>query len=479
MKTRLLPVLVTALAGCGPALNVNTLEIDFNKTAQVAPKQLLSKTAYGWSSGELGTLPTATSIPGTSVVYHATNVKAANPSEVYLFDRDPEEVRQALELEAYQYFKWRDTVVSPSVLPRVVVVPFPPNASFDLQQSVNVDLLEAQFWDGANITGTAAQPSGHGSVKALRVLQRGLCATEVPAVATFLQPVEKEVWEQVRDKLRAAPKISCHDINIYRYYDRTILYMGHASGVPLDVTGGFMLQFSVGLRGPITDISLYADFEYELGLDDGILAVTHAKENNVLGVGNAGLEQAARDALTNLLPTIFRQRTLDQQTLVIPGQTSACTPLDATGATDTASCGNVVSQVMGGVALGGPSVGLSMSDVTALQKTLGEKTNGVFRNWRCVPPPSGGAAGCGLVLRARRINVLPDAIEMVWFDDNDLKSTAFALWVALHAPNVDQTPIQTMCGPKPEHGLQGSPPAYTRSFAQHDLGAEITGSCEP
>ena len=46
----------------------------------------------------------------------------------------------------------------------------------------------------------------------------------------------------------------------------------------------------------------------------------------------------------------------------------------------------------------------------------------------------GGEGECEYVVRAKRLNVYPDAVELVWFDDKELDNSTYALWVAAQDP---------------------------------------------
>jgi hypothetical protein len=111
---------------------------------------------------------------------------------------------------------------------------------------------------------------------------------------------------------------------------------------------------------------------------------------------------------------------------------------------------------------GAQELKLDMTETQSLIDAAGaiDPTNQSLANWRCVPdaPPSCGETAhrqqeakhhCEVVLRAKRLNVYPDQLELVWFDGDEPTNPTFALWVALHAPELKILPnpptLATLC----------------------------------
>jgi hypothetical protein len=106
-----------------------------------------------------------------------------------------------------------------------------------------------------------------------------------------------------------------------------------------------------------------------------------------------------------------------------------------------------------------------------------EKGGTRFNNWRCVaqnlapqPSPLGpdgcplwdpllGPRRCRIVLRSKRLNVLPRHLEVVWFDGVELDNPVYALYVAAHSsmdPEAVRAVKAELCNVQEEAGVHTS-----------------------
>jgi hypothetical protein len=137
-----------------------------------------------------------------------------------------------------------------------------------------------------------------------------------------------------------------------------------------------------------------------------------------------------RDALELDLPKGINDNFVTQQQappVSPPGQ-----PDNAT-ACDTGNDPTSVARVFFGIAAaqGGANLGYSMADQTNLNHAISQPGN-----WTC------GADGkARFILRAKRINVYADAIELVWFDKADVNDPMYALYAA----SVSQQTPRSLC----------------------------------
>jgi hypothetical protein len=75
---------------------------------------------------------------------------------------------------------------------------------------------------------------------------------------------------------------------------------------------------------------------------------------------------------------------------------------------------------------------------------------GGFRNWRCIQDPNAeeGVGKCHYLLPAKRLNVYPSDVELVWFDRKELDNPSYAIYVAAYAfepPGAVPLTVQQMC----------------------------------
>ena len=61
-----------------------------------------------------------------------------------------------------------------------VVLPYPPNAQWNLSNRYGAFLLPVYFWPNVGPDTPAADPNGYGSVKSARLHKAGLCSADVP-----------------------------------------------------------------------------------------------------------------------------------------------------------------------------------------------------------------------------------------------------------------------------------------------------------
>ncbi|MCC6526400.1 MAG: hypothetical protein IT373_27380, partial [Polyangiaceae bacterium] len=336
-----------------------------------------------------------------------------------------------------------------------------------------------------------ATPEHYGSIHAARIFDRGACSLEQP-LATLQSRVEDSFWSGFRDKFVAEP--FCPDRVAARYWSRTVSYLDHVPQQVHDLRGGFFfaLHYFVNVNQVFwPDLHIVANANYRFFLTTpgttldngpdlpptqvgpGVLAVKPGL--NFLQVTGPApvvddVAQSFSDGLTATVPKTLLRTALDEQTRDVLGAANltACTP----GA--GFACGSAATKLATAVSDGGTALGLTGNEVTQL--IAAEAKNAGNDNWRCVPYDGGATAEahrCEYVVRAKRVNVYPDAVELVWFDGKELDNPTYALWVAAHAPGQPPSALSELCAwqPVPVH--------YPRVFAKSGKGYRNAGEDGP
>jgi hypothetical protein len=342
----------------------------------------------------------------------------------------------------------------------------------------------------APASGLGAAPAGDGSVKAVRIYPIGMCSTEVK-LQTFIDQVAggfaDNFIQSVCDVDGLIPALQ---------YVYDSVYLAHESEPVQSVNDGFFLASHLrihdnGIAPPFSldDCNISFNYSYQLRLADGLLGVD-ANRNRFSNddeplctgfLGHKGFADILADALALDLPAKISRRVLDAQ----PGQSVPIKGLDGQPiACDIAAnldnpCSVAASIFETGIRLGAENLGLSNDALNQLLAASGvsdPNTGKPYRNYRCSTPQGQSAGQCTYVLRAARMNVLPDAIELVWFDEgNEYQNPAFAAFVASFAglPGT-QNQWQKLCSRKPSSVLgsfgDNSENYYPRSFARTFVG---------
>jgi hypothetical protein len=135
----------------------------------------------------------------------------------------------------------------------------------------------------------------------------------------------------------------------------------------------------------------------------------------------------------------------------------ACDP------TESHQCEGIVAPISFGIVKGAKTLetlgeeSFSPSDqgdlIGALTRRF--KDEAPLKDWACVPDNSETGGHCEFTIPAKRLNVYPDAVELVWFDGKEVKNPAYALYVLAHfsekddpttgKPIFDQDAVDALC----------------------------------
>ncbi|MEJ7731094.1 MAG: hypothetical protein WKG00_18000 [Polyangiaceae bacterium] len=464
-------------AGCTPDPDLNNLQFWSDSGILLDAKLTASGRSYAWGEDDLSAALTETPLGSVDVRY----LSDVNRTEAHVFAFDPKERLELLRSDSFNILKeidpslWLDATEPVRALPYDVVLPYPTEGIFS-GTFASLDLERSYFFDSIpNPWGPAAVPDGQGSVKAARVYDHGACSLQRP-VSSIYDVVNERLFETFGRQ--AEVEQDC-GIEVLRYGSHAVTYLDHDPGDPVSARGGFMLDFHYyidthNIFAANIDIWFNSDFRFQLtgpgaALQDGtpvgagVLDVApRINYFHVDGYGAQGIADRLQTGLAETLPDTLRAVSLDEQSRNPFEGSSSCDPADDTPCVGAAGILGV------GVAAGATALGLLPDESVALQLLVAN--DGGNAHWRCVrttpgadacdsnPPPA--EHECRFVTRAKRLNVYPDAVELVWFDGKELDNPAYALWVAAHNPATDENARNELCAWHPEDTW------YRRSFTR-------------
>jgi hypothetical protein len=416
-------MVAAALAGCPPGgVKIASLELRFLRNQQPVNDQT-TVVSEALPSSVLQPVPTVDLRSGIGADLFGQNLSLAPVDtnglpgaqmEAHLFVADLVDANNYFRsMGAAQAVETWDQRANPSSLGGDVAMAYPPNAGWDLTARYEVYFLNPGFFWPIQSPGLpASMPSGNGSVKSARIYKPGLCSVEVPFFSTSCgsKPSPCGLFDQVSDTFYStfASSGSIDKGSANRGYSRVTTLLDQGANATAGPYGGFYLYFWFTATGGdgYQDINFAANYEYDFTLDDGRIAVLPVKHDLLVEPQSA--YSSFKDALENQLPQGLRSAIVTQQEV----QLGAC---NSDGTTTTAQ--NVLGL---GAAVGGAKLGFtSTADQNSLQAAAKAPDN-----WTCI---NGNAF---FILRAKRINVYPDAIELVWFDGANPSDPMYALYAA-------------------------------------------------
>lgn len=381
-----------------------------------------------------------------------------------IFATDPESYYAALRTYDWNDDLFEDLAAHDGAVTNrgvAIEVPYMYRTALDFAAPSNRVELDRE-WFQHEIVGITSDDRVH----AARIVDHGLCSN-MQSLEPRLEPLIDQAWAG----FASAADLYCTDA--IQDFQRVETYLSHEEGDPRDTRGGIAIsgRFRADINlcqvscvfpvpGCMVDCpsQARADYScsYELGLDDGILAATPIRHHLSVTVPQEGLisllisglvdvPQRVTSYLEVVAPQTIRAQALDAQSPAIP-QEVASTVEDLFGV--TTSCEHVaecagLAEVFSGLVFDG-AIALALDNET--RDLLRDEAADVLRHWRCADPVPPFAAGqCRPVLRAKRLNVHPDAVELVWFDDLETTlpngdavpwAMSLATYVAAFSPTV-------------------------------------------
>ncbi len=444
--------------------------------------------------------------------------------EILVMVRDPAEYEATLEsINSQSNDLWHDNTRLPfqsrfPSLPWALIIPYPLDTFVPGTESVTA-LLTQQFTGSPNTFLNALPCSPDcgnplqlvfGSVKGLYEYQHGVCSTEVqqgPVLSTILAQgplaLATGINAAIPSPVEANPQIDA--FNLASFVART---------GPSNLTGGFVQQLAINVHYPspnqLADAVVRRNYTYhyvlDTGLHEGILTATSSTNN---GFDTGGFSGSIASGIDSSLPSGITSG-IELQALIggpftqmqpirssskalvcdprIPLRPSHCfmqcanvptqlppglsgTNLDDSAWYDKSFClVPAIEEIRAGVAAGATAQGVNPADITQLQDNLTkvqphDPTKSVnlrcnfHPNYEVDPKPT-----CEIAVRAKRINVYPDTVELVWFDAPSLTEVgrdafgneAFSVFLLSRAagpsiPGDVGGSAATLCSRQPNH----------------------------
>jgi hypothetical protein len=482
-----------------------TLQIITTTTGNVDFSALIASDAAAYNQLQLNIAPQLSFQEGAEVSYTdqiPTSTTDAQ-KETVVMARDLDEYESTLEsINTEDNCQWLSTTFAPSQgpdpncalgpavgLPDGVGIPYPiDNNNRTLGGLTQLSL--AQFTGSPN-TGLAPPDDtpGGGSTKGLYLYRHGVCSAMVDAETSVLQPIVQQGPDGLANGIESnIPSPASGTANIEAFNLAQFVQRVNTD----TLTGGFVQQVTVRVNWSfppfLNDAVVARNYTYTYGLNNGILSVSPTK--NPGGWDTGAFSGTIADGIDGSFPQQLSAGlylgALSQQAQPIPVLNSpdpACSgnaaqkpadcfqacknvpanypaPLSPSNTDDSAwydmnFCSGVATLVLSeGVNLGASAIGIT--DPQQLQQLsnalVGPNPNDSTKlsNIRCNFHPSYviGSDGthtpvCEVVARAKRINILPDQIELIWFDNpslnqvasGELSNEAYSLFLVLKSQN--------------------------------------------
>jgi hypothetical protein len=300
-----------------------------------------------------------------------------------------------------------------------IEIPFPPNPDWNTATRYEVDaLLPLLFWPGTAPLDPAdfPNPPGNGSFKSVRFYRPGICGTEISFTNSSAQGVNNaQIFDTISDQLfqKFSSNSSLDGGSAVRAWSRVTTLLDDGLNIS-GPKGGFFLYFwfTATASGGAQDVNFAANYEYDFTLSDGRVAVTPVRNDLLVQPLSASRDFA--NALEADLP-----QTLNQT--FIQAQKKGFQPCGGDNGADPSAS---IALIGGLASAGGQKLGLNADDQTRLQNAISQS-----QNWSCDPTPDGSTLA-NFILRAKRINIYPDTLELVRFDDQNPDDPMFALFAA-------------------------------------------------
>jgi hypothetical protein len=271
-------------------------------------------------------------------------------------------------------------------------------------------------WPSTAVPGLAA-PNGSGSVKAFAMYDHGTCSHEIP-LSDLMGGKLDSIWNDVKTQVAGEWDVDYGD----RQFQGASAFVSHTPGSLTDIHGGVILASQFFLKTYLGhDISIAFSSKYQFTLDAG--GIISAIPNVWLSVaGNDGVYQDLSSKLVNDGPAQIHAAAAARQVAPVPASDLPIAKL----------------KLVIGISQAKTALNLTEADAEALQTLVEDSSNwtNVDGAGKCLP--SGAQTACQFIVRAKRLNVYPDAIEPVFVDGKDIKSPTYALYAALVGADASQ-----------------------------------------
>jgi len=481
MRNVILLAAVIFLAGCKPSPSLKFLS---NQTT-VYQEGFTNGYSQLFNDGVLRNLPN-TCVDGLQESFQARDFGRTQYSEAVLFARDPASVEGELAQlsdAAKLTDAWDRVAAVPQPLPNPLSLPvaltvegqgsdpspataFPTAAAF---WGTAPPVLNSLQYRSCAPLGTIRQTSG-ATINTYVVYHHGACDNEQDLTG-IIKMVVDGLWDQFSSSGELSDKQSHyrHAISVIELGSLTDGKNGNT--VPLsDVRGGFLLTFH--FRGNIlgTNNEVWGTYKYLFSLSDGILQIAQPDVTRC-SLDSSGpwgwkLKDKLQKGMEKSLPQTLQQTfsTNQEVTLPLPAGTN-CTVIGDCIISSGFLANAITLKSLQAVGVPSPTASqlsrLRCAVGSAIDcQNLGRAAPDFSKLWDCTQGPKGTSAQpCKFRLPAKRLLMLPDSLDLVWFDDFEFDNPVFGVFVA-----GGQSASQKLCTAAPP--TVGPTGYYVRQFAK-------------
>ena len=446
-----------------------------------------------------------------------------------------------------------DTYLGRAYNPFMDLMPFAPTTPYAPAALKLDNIVAANFWPEGQATVAGPGSVPYPSIKSLRLLTTGLCSTSTGQTNITTQisnGIQSSLLSKACQPGHTLLKVNYVDASSVLYHNEIVTDSSDVrggfvvQGMATLYDDGACSLAGIGSCSP-WPIKFTAFYQYEL--QDGRLAITSAIPSALPGetnppilaydgtkilcsgstlFGASGFADALRSALQNDVPKQFYQSSQAQQVVPPPftycgtpaglPDNSRCAPQDA-GASGEPTCDPTTlichdqfdcdltdtdnpcrgAETLFGLAVGNGETILNLNALdtaSTLAATVKDPSN-----WQCVPQgpnvcssnATAPATGrCQFILRAKRLNVGPTEIELVWFDDwTDFTNPTLGVFAASfydegNAPTLaNYSAYKQLCSRLPDgvFSLDGLPNSAPQNYTYRGWGnyhLTETGVCQ-
>jgi hypothetical protein len=304
------------------------------------------------------------------------------------------------------------------------------------------ELWSTTFWGGLGSPepcGEGAEPTGVGSVKSAVVYDRGTCAFIIDDLQTRVRDPTRRTWNELAGFVRDIPTLGLFNLNISRDRHRTETYV-EIDGRTNETRGGFVFASALEVDLPFgfNNLKVGAGYDFLFRInDEGMIEAPGERLDIVLSGGGIFGDPISNNEVQNAVWQEIQNRSgdvtkeLQEEQWIDAGDLvdiaePLCTPLNPTPAVEQCATLRPILQIGTGVGLGN-MIGEGLLQQDEVDEALLLSNYDLPDNWRC------RESRCQLRVQAKRLNVYPDAVELVFFDEPEPQLTGFALYVAAHA----------------------------------------------
>jgi hypothetical protein len=292
-----------------------------------------------------------------------------------------------------------------------------------------------------------------GSVKSAVVYDRGTCAFIIDDLQTRVRDRTRRTWNELAGVVRDIPTLGLSNLPISRDRHRTETYV-EIDGRSNETRGGFVFASALEVDLPFgfNNLKVGAGYDFPFRMNDEGMIEAPAEGLNLIVTGGGIFGDPITNNVVQFIVTDEIQSRLgdvtdelqDEQWVdageLVDITEPLCTPLNPLPPVEQCATLRPPLRIVTGLGLSNMRAEGLVEENEVDEATLLDNYDQA-NNWRC------RESRCQLRVQAKRLNVYPDAVELVFFDEPELALTGYALFVAAHAAegNDRRRALRTLC----------------------------------